>query len=299
MLSKPKSVYITLLRPKQWTKNIFVFAAVFFSFHLEAGLWLIAALVFGAFSMLSSSFYVINDILDRDEDAQHPIKKLRPIASGKVSVQIAWVIAIVLLITSLIGSFSLNFYVGIILLAYAFLQVGYNLWFKKVPLLDILAIASGFVLRAFAGSLATGIGLSNWFLLSIAMLSLFLAIEKRKAELALTYFGHSIARKTLQFYSKELLEKLETITITALLVAYMLWSSGPTLQGAPTSWLMLTLPIVLYGVFRYFMLSSSTGTLTAEKPEDILFADKPIFFTVLLWILTTVTILWAHHKQFI
>lgn len=295
------NAYVATLRPKQWTKNIFVFSAIFFGFQTEITLWVEALAVFGAFSILSSGFYLVNDILDKEEDKLHPTKRLRPIAAGKVSTSAAWVLAGVLLTGVLLGTCLINQSVGFVLLAYAGLQIAYNWFLKKMPLLDILAIASGFVLRTLGGSVATNVPLSNWFLLCIGMLALFIAIEKRKAESWAALKNATQTRSVLQHYSTALLGRLETITITALLVTYMLWTSGPTLRGAPTSWLMLTLPIVFYGVFRYFMLSdpASPTTLTAEKPEDILLADKPILWTVISWILITFGILYAYHKQLI
>ena len=293
--------YIAAIRPKQWVKNIFVFTAVFFGFRLDVDLWAKSLMAFVAFAALSSGFYLINDILDKDDDKLHPTKRLRPIAADKVPVPVAWGIATAFLFGTLITIFFINNHLGFVLLAYAGLQVSYNWFLKKMPLLDILAIAAGFALRALAGSAATDVPLSNWFLLCIAMLSLFIAIEKRKTEFLFFQKNTTNTRKVLQQYSMALLDKIETITITALLIAYMLWCSGPKLQGAPTPWLMLTLPIVFYGVFRYFMLSdpSTPTALTAEKPEDILFADKPIFLAVLIWILTTFGILFAYHEQLI
>lgn len=197
---------------------------------------------------------------------------------------------------------------GLIILSYALLQVAYNLRLKHTVILDVIAIATGFILRACAGAAATGIMLSAWFLLCTAMLALFLGIEKRKAELRLSDIKGKKSRAVLHRYTLPLLSRMESVVTNGTILSYALWSAGPIVNGASTSWMMLTLPFVLYGIFRYQLLSdpqeiarSSTeeqGGQT-ERPDEVLLKDKPILSTVLGWIATTVTILLLKKHGFI
>lgn len=250
-----KFPYFAALRPRQWTKNLVVFAAPLFAFSLNLGSLLNSILAFGLFCAASSSFYLINDIVDVEADRQHPVKCKRPIAAGLVSVPVAIAMVIVLLSGTLLISWQRSFALGGVLTSYAALQVAYNLRLKRTPILDIIAIASGFILRACAGAAATGIVLSPWFLLCTAMLALFLGIEKRKAELRLSERQGSKTRSVLKRYSLPLLARMENTVTTAAVMSYALWSSGPVVQGASTHWMLLTLPFVVYGIFRYQLLS--------------------------------------------
>jgi 4-hydroxybenzoate polyprenyltransferase len=175
--------YVAALRPRQWTKNLIVFAGPLFAFMITWQSFLGSLLAFALFCCASSSFYLFNDLIDREADRCHPIKCKRPIAAGLVSVPAALGMAVGLLGTALVIGWLYSPYLGLTILGYAILQVAYNLRLKRVVILDIIAIAIGFVLRAYAGAAATQIVLSSWFLLCTAMLALFLGIEKRKAEL--------------------------------------------------------------------------------------------------------------------
>lgn len=302
--------HVMALRPRQWTKNLVVFAAPLFAFSINLPSLLGSLLAFILFCCASSGFYLINDIADVESDRQHPVKCQRPIASGVVSIPVALGMAVVLLGSALIISWLRSPQLGIAITAYAVLQVAYNLRLKKTVILDIGAIATGFVLRAFAGAAATGIVLSSWFLLCTAMLALFLGIEKRKAELRLAQIKGSKPRSVLKRYSPALLGRMENVVTTGTVVTYALWSSGPYLNGASTSWMLLTLPFVLYGVFRYQLLSdpqeianhSNDGLEqggSSERPEEILLKDLPILGTVIGWVLTCFMILWLKHQGLI
>ena len=199
---------------------------------------------------------------------------------------------------------------GATITAYAILQVAYNLRLKRMVILDIGAIATGFVLRAYAGAAATGITLSPWFLLCTAMLALFLGVEKRKAELRLATLNGGKMRTVLKRYSLSLLHRMENVVTTGTVVTYALWSSGPAVHGATTSWMLLTLPFVIYGVFRYQLLSdpeeialrSDTGIEQggkSERPEEVLLTDLPILLTVVGWIISCFSILLLHTHQVI
>jgi 4-hydroxybenzoate polyprenyltransferase len=217
--------------------------------------------------------------------------------------------AVVLLIGALILGWLADPGLGTAILLYSLLQVAYNLKLKRTVLLDVIAIATGFVLRAYGGAAATHVNLSPWFLLCTAMLALFLGIEKRKAELRLSKQRGKTTRAVLFRYSLPLLLRMESAVVTSTLITYALWSSGPQVHGASTSWMMLTLPLVIYGVFRYQFLSdpkeiaARTGRKEkggqTERPEEVLLGDRPILMTVLMWLIATFLILFLKQQGFI
>ncbi|WP_071517271.1 decaprenyl-phosphate phosphoribosyltransferase [Geitlerinema sp. PCC 9228] len=306
MIAKKTAVapYIMALRPHQWTKNLVVFAAALFSFHLDGQALLSSLFAFALFCGISSSFYLFNDITDVESDRRHPVKCKRPIASGAVSVPAATIMAIALFGGTVVLGLLHSMPLGATLLAYAALQFAYNKRLKRAPILDIFAIAGGFILRAWAGAAAIGITLSPWFLLGVAMLALFLGVEKRKAELRWYELqGGKKTRAVLKRYSMELLLRLENTVTTGAIMSYALWSSGPQVKGAPTPWMMVTLPFVLYGIFRYQLLSDPkeicwrAGTdkleshIRTERPEDILLSDFPMQLTLIGWVTTIILIL--------
>lgn len=294
--------YLRAIRPRQWTKNAIVFAAPLFAFQLSPLTLLNAGVAFVLFCCASSSFYLFNDLADVEADRQHPVKCKRPIAAGLIPIPTAIAFATALIGLALIGGWLKAPGLGLAILAYALLQVAYNLILKHKVIVDVIAIASGFVLRAYGGAAATGVVLSPWFLLCTAMLALFLGVEKRKAELRLMEVGVGKTRLVLHRYSHLLLSRMENTVTTSAFLAYALWSSGPKVGGATTPWMMLTLPFVLYGIFRYQLLSDpkeiarrnadgdSTGGQT-ERPEEVLLRDRPILATVIGWILTSFAIL--------
>ncbi|MBD1897284.1 decaprenyl-phosphate phosphoribosyltransferase [Coleofasciculus sp. FACHB-129] len=304
-----KFPYIKALRPRQWTKNLIVFAAPLFAFSINLESLLASLLAFALFCLTSSSFYLLNDIADVEADRLHPVKSKRPIAAGLVSVPVAMVMAVCLLGTGLIVGWLRSPYLGATITAYALLQIAYNLRLKRTVILDIIAIAMGFVLRAYAGAAATNIVLSPWFLLCTAMLALFLGVEKRKAELRLLSIRGGKTRSVLKRYSLPLLSRMENTVTTGAVMTYAIWSSGPQVRGASTPWMLLTLPFVLYGVFRYQLLSDSQEIARrsdiddeggqTERPEEILLKDVPILLTVLSWIVTSFVILFLKRQGLI
>lgn len=302
--------YLNALRPRQWTKNLIVFAAPLFAFKLSVETLLGSLLAFCLFCAVASGFYLINDILDVKSDREHPVKCKRPIAAGLVSIPIAWGMAATLLGSALWLSWATNLGLGVALTLYAMLQVAYNLKLKQTVLLDVVAISAGFILRSYGGAAATNVMLSAWFIVCTAMLSLFLAIEKRKAELRLAQSQGKTNRAVLKRYSIALLNRMESTVTTGTIVAYILWSSGPQLNGASTPWMLLTTPYVLYGIFRYQLLSDPEEVArrnqdrqqyggSTERPEEVLLSDMPILITVLAWALTTFTILTLKHQGII
>ena len=308
------------LRPNQWTKNLLVFAAPFFAFEIDLGSLYSSFLAFSLFCMTSSSFYLLNDVKDLESDRQHPVKCNRPIAAGSVSVVTAVVMAILFLSAALLFSWFYSPGLGTVLTIYALIQVAYNLKLKRISLLDIGCIASGFVLRTCAGFVVTDLSISVWFLVCTAMLALFLAIEKRKAELRYSQLtGKVNTRDVLKVYSLPLLNRMESTVVTGAVMSYAIWSSGwsysSQIIGAPTPWMMLTLPFVLYGIFRYQLIGDSSGksshemqepsehdtTLNekTETPEKILLFDDPIRYTVISWLITCTLTLWLNSQGII
>ncbi len=305
--SKSLSFYLAALRPRQWTKNLIVFAAPLFAFSINLPSFLGSLLAFVLFCCTSSSFYLFNDIADVESDRQHPIKCKRPIAAGKISIPTAIGIAVVLLAGAIVIGWLQSPNLGATLICYALLQTAYNLRLKRTVILDIVAIATGFILRAYAGAAATEIVVSPWFLLCTAMLALFLGVEKRKAELRLSKIRGGKTRSVLKRYSLPLLTRMESTVTTGAVITYALWSSGPQVSGAPTSWMLLTLPFVLYGIFRYQLLSDpqeiarKSGTSLeeggeTERPEEILLKDTPTLLTVIGWVVTSFIILFLKSK---
>jgi 4-hydroxybenzoate polyprenyltransferase len=281
-----------------------------FAFSINGQSILGSLLAFILFCCASSGFYLINDIADVESDRRHPVKCDRPIAAGLVSIPIATSMAVALLAGALIVGWLQAPALGFTLVGYVLLQIAYNLKLKRLPILDIMAIATGFILRAYAGFAATGVALSLWFFLCTAMLALFLAVEKRKAELRLLIRDGGKTRAVLKHYSLPFLMRLESTVTAGAVMSYAIWSSGPQVKGASTPWMMLTLPFVLYGLFRYQLLSdpkqSARRTDTGQKPkerterpEEILLTDLPMLLTVVGWVLTIFVILWLKHQGII
>ncbi|WP_050778448.1 decaprenyl-phosphate phosphoribosyltransferase [Synechococcus sp. CB0205] len=293
-------------RPRQWPKNSLVFAAPLFAFRFEPSIWLRAGAALVAFCLISSAIYLLNDCLDVAADRAHPSKRYRPIAAGLVSVPAALTAAILLAMASLILASSISPALAGVVLLYGFIQVGYCLQLKRMPLLDLFCIASGFLLRAIGGVVAGGFGFSPWFLLTVGLLALFLAIEKRKAELRVAQDLGVITRKVLERYSLPLLLRLESLVATSAFMSYSLWAAGPALNGASTTWMLLSVPFALVGIFRYQLLSDPeeaerrrllTPERTSEKPEEILLGDRGIQFTLLAWLVSVVVVGFSHRAD--
>lgn len=293
-------------RPEQWTKNLLVFAAPLFAFRFDATVWVEAAVALVAFCLISSAIYLFNDCQDLAADRNHPSKRHRPIAAGLVTVPTALTTAAVLSGIAVTLAAWMAPILGALVVLYGLIQLSYCLWFKRLPLLDLFCIASGFLLRAIAGGVAAGLPLSPWFLLTVGLLALFLAIEKRKAELRVAKDRGVLTRAVLDRYSLPLLLRLESTVATSAFMSYSLWAAGPALSGAPTSWMLLTVPFVLVGIFRYQLLSDPEESErrrafdpehTSEKPEEILRGDRGIQFTLAGWLFSTAVIGLISHLQ--
>ena len=267
---------LRLLRPRQWTKNLLLFAALIFAKELFNGdAALLALLGFAAFCLASSSVYVINDLLDAELDRSHPIKRNRPIASGAVSPGRAAGVAVVLTITSLTLAFWITPAFGVSVVLYIVLTHFYSLVGKNVVILDVLLIAFGFVIRAIAGALAISVPISDWFILCAAFLALFMAVSKRKAELVALGEDAGNTRPVLDRYTETSLNTYTAVTMAATLICYGLYVLDfHRATGDDSRLLMLTFPLVVFGVFRYHHLAESTDM--GDKPEEVLLRDRPI-----------------------
>ncbi len=274
------------LRPKQWAKNVFLFAALVFSRSFLDPDAIVQALVgFAAFCMVSSTGYVLNDLLDREADRLHPKKRFRPIASGALPVPAA----IVLLLTTGTVGLSLAYWVGpyflAVALAYFCTTLSYSWYFKHVVILDIMFLASGFVWRAVAGAVAIGVAVSPWLFVCTAFLALFLGFNKRRGEL-LSLGDSAGTRKNLADYSPKMLEQFQAIVTGNVVLSYSLYT---ILNDTANPWMAITIPYVLYGIFRYVYLIDQEGA--GDAPDETLLSDRPILITGVLFTVTAVAVL--------
>jgi 4-hydroxybenzoate polyprenyltransferase len=280
------------LRPKQWVKNLIVFAPLLFSHQfLERNSLLLAACCFLSFCLIASGVYVLNDVVDVEADRLHPTKKERPIASGRLSVKLASSAGAICLVGGLALSFIIRPTLATVCLGYLALNLLYSIKLKAVPILDVFCIASGFVIRAVAGAVAIHVVPSSWFLLCTTLGALFLALEKRRQELKLVAHDPTSHRKVLSEYSVNLLSRMESVIVPSLLTAYAFYS----FQSPQGNWMMLTVPIVLYGMLRYQMLSER-GTATGA-PEEVFWRDRPIQITLILWVLTCAFVIYGNPQE--
>lgn len=277
-------------RPRQWSKNLLVFVGLVFALKLfDLGLLAISIATFVVFCALSSAGYLVNDLLDVEADRRHAAKAKRPIAAGELSIRAAWLAAALLGIGGLAAAFAIRPLLGGVALLYLGVSLGYSLVFKHVVLVDVLAIAAGFVVRAVAGAVAIGVPISPWLYVCTVLGALFIALGKRRHELVLLEADADSHRRALKDYSIELVDQLLVIISSASLMAYSLYTfSADNLPHNNT--MMLTIPLVLYGLFRYLYLIQQKGL--GGTPEDILLSDRPLALAVIGWALASVAILY-------
>lgn len=282
-------LFIKELRPKQWTKNLLVFAALIFTIpDITVNMIYAAVAGFMLFSFVSGAVYILNDLVDLELDRQHPTKKNRPMASGDLPPAIAVTAGSILLLVSLVTSYYLNTWFGLILTIYFVLNVAYSFYLKNVVIIDVMIIAAGFVLRAAGGAYVIDVPMTPWFIICTMLLALFLAISKRRHELTLVEQAGDTEgdyRVVLNSYSTRLLDEMNSIVTTATIISYALFTftSGRTLN------LMWTIPLVIYGIFRYLYLIHIENK--GGQPDEILLKDKPILITVSLYTVLLVVIL--------
>ncbi len=281
-----------LLRLSQWIKNGVVLAGLVFSGQVLAReLQLIALQALAAFCLLSSAVYALNDIIDIERDRSHPLKKNRPLASGKLPVYMAVFISIVLAAFGLALAWSINnslFYVSVI---YLLLNILYTLKLKDVVIIDVMSIAAGFVLRALAGAVAIQVEFSSWLLISTFVLALFLALGKRRHELLLLESDASVHRKILDKYSAYLLDQLISVVTASTVITYLFYTLSSEVQlRLNTEYLFVTVPFVIYGIFRYLFLVHKEDK--GGSPTSVLLNDRPLLLDVLLWLVSVIVILY-------
>ena len=278
-----KYLFISL-RPRHWIKNLFIFAALIFAKKFtDWSAIQLSLFAFILFCMASSGVYLINDAVDFKSDQEHPSKKNRPVALGKISRLTAVICGILLLAASLLISWKLDLIFFYTVAGYIFLNLVYSFWLKRVVMIDIICVALGFVLRVIAGAVVIGVAFSSWLLLCTFFLTLFLAIGKRKSEL---FSAGSATRGVLADYSSGLLDQMNMVVLPAILITYTLY----TFNTWQSQWLISTVPIVLYGLFRYLYIVNNKKR-NDDGPTDDLWRDRPLQITLIMWLVMVFIIL--------
>jgi len=281
------------LRPAQWVKNAFVLAPLVFAHRLEEPrLLAAAALAFLAFCAASSAVYLVNDLADREQDRQHPVKRLRPIAAGDLPVPAAWAAALLLGAGAALAATRLDAVFGACLAAYVALNLLYTFSLKHIVILDVMSISAGFVLRVMAGAAAIGVVVSSWLLLCTTFVALFLAFSKRRHELMLLTDSATQQRRVLEHYSPPFLDQMINVTTASTVICYALYAGAPeTAAKLGTPYLIATLPLVLYGIFRFlYLLYQRPGR---RNPTEAILADVPFLANLVLWALLVVALVYG------
>jgi 4-hydroxybenzoate polyprenyltransferase len=275
------------MRPKQWTKNLIIFAGIIFAQKIfQPELLLRTVYAFAAFCILSGSVYIINDLVDIDKDREHPTKKNRPLASGMLSASLATAFVVLSAGASLAGAFLINLNFGFVALAYFVLTLAYSFKLKDIVIIDVLIIAMGFIFRAIAGAVVIRVDISPWLLVCTFLLALFLALNKRKHELLLLEDNAQTHRRILQEYRPEMLDQMISVVTSSTVMAYCLY----TFTSGHSIYLMATIPFVIYGVFRYQYLVHQKDI--GGSPESALLKDLPMLVNILLWVVSCIGILY-------
>lgn len=289
--AQPARMLFKAMRPRQWTKNLFIYAALVFDDKLfNIPLFLKTSLGFLVFCLLSSAVYLMNDLADIEADRLHPTKRNRPLASGRLSPRLAIMAAAIMVGASLPVAFWLDWRFGVMAITYLSVQVAYTFWLKHVVIVDVFGIAAGFVLRVAAGvALVQARNFSPWLYLCVTLLALFIAIGKRRHELTLLRGAADSHRRILSEYNLRLLDDMMGLVTAATAVTYAFYTfSAPNLPSNHT--MMLTIPFVLYGIFRYQYLIHVRGE--GGSPDELLFRDKPLLIDILLWVATILVVMY-------
>jgi len=292
---------VRAMRPKQWAKNGMVFLALLFSVNqywspadMPHALTLVlrCAITFALFSVLASAEYLLNDLRDAPQDRLHPKKRFRPIASGQVTPLQAVVLASVLATVGLLGSYLLSPSLLLITGGYGLLMIGYSLGLKQLVIVDVFIIAIGFVARAAGGAVAIGVPISPWLYMVTILGALFLALEKRRHELTLLQGEAAGHRRNFEEYTPQLVDQMISVVASSTVIAYSLYTF--TAEGLPKNHaMMLTVPVVLYGIFRYLYLVHVRDE--GGSPEDVLYSDVPLILCILLWVALSAWVLLAYR----
>lgn len=280
------------LRPAQWLKNLVVFAALIFSLNVFNGNLLVRTLVaFALFCFTSSAMYLVNDVRDREKDRFHPLKASRSIASGRFPARQAVIVAFVLMAGSLLGSWFLAPLLTTILAAYLIVQLLYTYGLKHFVILDVMAIAVGFVLRAIAGAVTIDVPISHWLLAATLLLALFLGFGKRRYELVALASNANSHRPVLEQYAKMFLDQMIAVVTASTVIVYLLYTTSDEVREKfGTTNLIYTVPFVLYGIFRYLYLIHKRES--GGDPSKTLLTDGPLLASVGLWVATVIAILY-------
>ncbi|MCX6841542.1 MAG: decaprenyl-phosphate phosphoribosyltransferase [candidate division WOR-3 bacterium] len=280
------------LRPKQWSKNLLVFAGLVFSRNLFNPTDFLRSLAgFVAFCLLSSAVYLINDLADVESDRLHPLKRFRPIASGRLKPGPAKVAAVVAAALALVGGWALDWRFGVVGLTYFLMQLAYSFGLKRMVVLDVMTVAAGFALRAVAGTVLVHVTISSWLFVCTILGALFIALAKRRHELLFLESGGTAHRAVLEKYSEPLLDQMMAVATSSTVIAYCLYTIAPeTVAKFGTHNLMLTVPFVLYGVYRYLYLVYRKEM--GGAPEKVLLTDVPLIVDGLLWAASVVAVLY-------
>ena len=279
------------LRPKQWPKNVFVFAALVFDHKLtDPDLLILTGAAFVVLCLLSSSVYVLNDLADIEKDRAHPKKRFRPIASGALPLPVAYGALAVLAPGALAAAFGLGTSFGLVALVYFGSNVLYSFWLKHVVLIDVMVLASGFLLRAVGGAELIGSAISPWLYICVSLLALFIGFGKRRGELLIAQNGGA-TRKVLNDYSLAFIDQLINLVASSTIVAYSFYTFSA--ENLPRNHaMMLTIPFVLYGLLRYLYLIHVKGE--GGAPDELVFVDRPLQLAFGLWALAVVLVLYLN-----
>jgi 4-hydroxybenzoate polyprenyltransferase len=291
--SSTPGLLLVSVRPEQWTKNLLVLAGVVFGGRLlEPPAVVVALSAFAIFCALSGAVYLLNDVADREADQNHPLKRERPIASGQLASSTAVTAALVLGAGGVAAAFGVNMQFGLVASMYVAAQVLYSFAVKHVVILDVLMIAGGFVLRAIAGAVAVEVPIGHWLLICTTLLALFLALSKRRHELTLLAEGATDHRRILEEYSPYLLDQMIGVVTSSTLIAYTMYAtSADTAARLGTAKLGLTIPFVLYGIFRYlYLVHQKRG---GGSPAAMLLTDRPLLGCVALWAASVIIVLYT------
>ena len=280
------------MRPSHWVKNVFVLAPLVFAQKLNDPVALGRALALACFCAASSAVYLFNDIRDRNEDRNHPLKRSRPIASGALPVPVAGVVAVILAAEALLGAYALNVRELAVVATYLLLNLLYSTSLKHVVILDVMIVSLGFVLRVLGGGMAIDVDVSAWILLCTIFVALFLAFSKRRHEIVLLTEEATGQRPVLSHYSPAFLDQMINVVTASTVVAYALYSVAPeTVEKFHTQALVYTVPFVLFGVFRYLYLIYQTSSPT--NPTEAVLRDAPFLVNIALW---AVAVLWIVYR---
>jgi 4-hydroxybenzoate polyprenyltransferase len=288
-LESPRSrarAALASLRPRQWSKNLLLFAGLLFAAKLgDAARWGEAIAAFAAYCAASSAAYLVNDVRDAADDRAHPVKRARPVASGELPARLALRLAGLLAAAALVAAALLGPWSAAFMGGFLVLQAAYTGGLKQLVLIDVMAIAGLFVLRAGAGAQAVDVRISPWLLICTGLLALFLALAKRRAELVLVGAEETPGRPVLEGYSLALVDQLVTVVAASTVIAYSLY----TFTARDSNAMMATVPFVVYGLFRYLLLLHRHGL--GEEPENVLLTDVPLLLTIAAWAATSAVIL--------